>query len=326
MTPVTKKIFLTGASGFLGSHFIADAINHNYKIYALTRKKENICLNAGYNHIEVLEGDINNIEKFAAILSECNYFIHVAGEKSDESKMEDVNVASLTKILSVLKDVPEIKMIYISSCGVYGIENYPDTILTEDGACFPNNIYEKTKLDAEKYLIKFAENNSIQYIILRPSNVIGENDQSFKLLNFMKSLKKGLFFYIDKNTLVNYVYVKYVTSVMFHFLDMNRFTNEIYNVNSTMPLNEMIEILKHELNIVKKTLRIPYALLYPMALLFDILPQRFQILNSKKYFSLTNKKIYSTEKLNSEFENDESTSLRTGLKNLVFSYKEKNRI
>ena len=69
MTPVTKKIFLTGASGFLGSHFIADAINHNYKIYALTRKKGNICLNAGYNHIEVLEGDINNIEKFAAILS-----------------------------------------------------------------------------------------------------------------------------------------------------------------------------------------------------------------------------------------------------------------
>ena len=326
MTPVTKKIFLTGASGFLGSHFIADAINHNYKIYALTRKKGNICLNAGYNHIEVLEGDINNIEKFASILSECNYFIHVAGEKSDETKMEEVNVGSLTKILSLLKSFPEIKIIYISSCGVYGIENYPDTILKEDGECFPNNMYEKTKLDAEKYLISSAKENSIQYIILRPSNVIGENDQSFKLLNLMKSLKNGLFFYIGKNTVVNYVYVKNVTSVMFHFLDLNRFNNEIYNVNSPMPLDEMIELLKAELIIEKKSLRIPYWLLYPIALLFDIFPQRFQVLNTKKYFALTNKKIYSIEKINAEFVSNESSSLKIGLKNLAHSYKEKNMI
>ena len=326
MTPATKKIFLTGASGFLGSHFINDSVNRNYKIYALTRKKENIHLNAGYNHIEVLEGNINEIEKFRAILSECNYFIHVAGEKSDESKMDDVNVTSLKKILSILKNVPQIQMIYISSCGVYGIENYPATVLKEDGECFPNNMYEKTKLDAESYLISSAKENSIQYIILRPSNVIGENDLSFKLLNLLKSLRKGLFFFIGKNAIVNYVYVKYVTSVMFHFVDTNRFTNEIYNVNSPMSLDKMIELLKAELNIKRKSLRIPYWLLYPIALLFDIFPQRFQVLNTKKYFALTNKKIYSTDKLNSECVSNENTSLSMGLKNLVHSYKKNNML
>ena len=326
MTPATKNIFLTGASGFLGSHFIKDSVNHNYKIYALTRKKENIRLNVGSSHIEILEGNINEIEKFQTILSECNYFIHLAGEKSDESKMEEVNVGSLKKILSFLKNFPEIKMIYISSCGVYGIENYPDTILKEDGACFPNNMYEKTKLDAEKYLISSAKENTIQYIILRPSNVFGENDLSYKLLNLLKSLRKGLFFFIGKNAIVNYVYVKYVTSVMFHFLNTNRFTNEIYNVNSPMPLDKMIELLKAELNIERKSLRIPCWLLYPIALLFDIFPQRFQVFNTKKYFALTNKKIYSTEKLNSECVSIENTSMSMGLKNLVHSYKKINMI
>ena len=34
---------------------------------------------------------------------------------------------------------------------------------------------------------------------------------------------------------------------MFHFLDINRFTNEVYNVNSSMPLNEMIDVIDNAL-------------------------------------------------------------------------------
>lgn len=326
MTEQRKKIFITGASGFLGMHFIIDSFDYNFEIYALTREKQNIKLSPDYKNVEILEGDINEIENFKPQLIQCDYFIHLAGEKSDEAKMEEINVGSMKKILQVLSSIPAIKMIYISSSGVYGIKNYPGNILSEDGPCYPNSVYEKTKLAAENYLINYSANKSIRYIILRPSNVIGENDKSFKLLNLMRSLKKGLFFYIDKNAIVNYVYVKYVTSVMIHFLNNDRFNNEIYNVNSTLKLEEVIVVLKSELNVKTTIFILPYWLLYPFTFLFDILPVKFQLLNSEKYFALTNKKRYSVDKLKLEFTVSEKATVIQGLKNLVSWYREKNML
>lgn len=326
MKELKKTIFVTGASGFLGMHFISDTINCNFKIFALTRNKKNIELSTDFSHIEVLEGDINEIEKFKPQLVQCDYFIHIAGEKRDETKMEDVNVNSMKKILSALCIIPAIKIIYISSSGVYGIENYPSNNLSEDDKCYPGTVYEKSKLAAENYLINFSKEKLLNYIILRPSNVFGENDKSFKLLGLMRSLKSGLFFYLKRDVIVNYVYVKYVTAVIIYFIGNDRINNEIYNVNSKLKLEEFIEVLKSELNVIKSSVRIPYWLFYPFTFFFDLLPLQYQLFNSEKYFALTNRKSYSIEKLKLEYSADENELIIQGLKNLVSSYKEKRMI
>jgi nucleoside-diphosphate-sugar epimerase len=314
-----KKVFVTGASGFLGKHFIIELTGQDYDITVLTRNKSKLISDPLYNSVSILEGDLSDLENFSSEILQCNYFIHIAGEKKSKEKMDEVNLGSMKKILSIVGQNSGIKLMYISSTGVYGIRNQKLSYITEDMECFPENEYEKTKLAAEKYL---KENSSLNcFVILRPSNIIGEFDKSLKLLNLMKSLMQGKFFYINRNAMVNYVSVKYVTFVMIDSINRNRFDNEIYNINSPCRLESMIEILKNELGLIQKSRRITRLLLYPLTLVLERLPKKLQLLNSEKYFALTNEKVYSNEKLKRKIAIDEIELLIHSLKSLVAWYR-----
>lgn len=179
----------------------------------------------------------------------------MAGEKRDEKLMQRVNVGGMDELLSIQKRFPAIKIMYISSCGVYGIKKHSDSVLTEKSICFPDTEYERTKYEAEKNLIRFAENHPLQYLILRPSNVFGEEDQSLKLLTLIKRIKEGQQYTGDEFAMVNYVYVKYMTEVIFQLIQSDEFNNSIYNINAPVKLTTFIGTIANELNVDEKVKR-----------------------------------------------------------------------
>jgi nucleoside-diphosphate-sugar epimerase len=321
-----KRIFVTGGSGFLGRHLLLDSVNNNFQFFILTRNRKKYKYGLLPERVNVLEGGISEIEKFMPEISSCNYFIHIAGEKKDESKMEDVNVRGIEKILDVLGNFPHIKILYVSSGGVYGIRVNPENILSENVDCFPSNLYERTKVDAENVLKRYARKYPIKFTILRPSNVFGEFDQHHKLLNLIRALKKNRFFFIDRKAVVNYVPVKTVTYLILKFIKEDRFDNEIYNVNSPMTIQSFVDILKSELGIRRNTAALPFWLLYPFAHLFSILPAKFQWFNIEKYNELTNTKVIPVDKLKQIILFDDQQMLAKGLGDLVSFYKKENLI
>ena len=313
------KIFITGGTGLIGKHLIDELNVSNYNLFVLTRNSSL----KNFDNINYITGDIFQISKYTNIISNCDYFIHIAGEKRDVSKMYEVNVDGMRYVLEEVTKYPTVKVLYISSCGIYGIYKQKTNIIYETTTAILNNEYEKTKYEAEKILELFAEIKPLNYVILRPSNVFSELDKENKLLNLFRSLKKGKFFYISKKTKANYVYVKYLTAVIHYFIKKDKFENKIYNINSPCLLVEFIETIKQKLNIEKKTLLIPNILgflLRIIALCFDILPYKYQVINSIKYRELVNKKIYSIEKIKSIVNIDEKMMLSIGLENLIKNY------
>lgn len=315
-----QKVFITGGSGFIGRHIIKDLLKNNFEIFVLTRNKANISPELGLAASDILTGDINHIAYFSETISSCNYFIHNAGEKSDSVKMNEVNIGGMNSVLRELVKHPHIKFMYISSAGVYGIEKHFQNIIDEQSSCLPNNDYEKTKLKAEQILREYAKKESLKYVILRPTNVFGEYDKSKNLLNFFKSLKQKRFFYLDKSSSLNYVYVEFLSSTIIQILNNNLFLNEIFNVNSPCTIKEFVETSKRSLGISDKTKSLPAFMVLFAALFFDILPKRFQLINSIKYWWLTNKKTYSTQKLKQVVDLDEKKMLHEGIKNLIKHY------
>jgi len=319
---MVKNIFITGVSGFIGQHLLEELRDDYSFVYALSRNYEN----NEVNNVRFIKGDLLKINELSDILSSIDYFINIAGEKSDENLMFDVNVKGVSAILAELVKYHNIKFLQVSSAGVYGIESHPEVELTENMPVYPTNIYEKTKYEAERVIINFGIKTGLKYSIIRPSNVFGENDKGLKLLNLLKALNNNQFFYINPNAVVNYVYVKQVTSVIKQLIEKDIFYNKIYNVNAACTISEFIAILKSALHLQNKIKQIPKHMSFIIkiiAKIADLLPKRYQFINSCKYRELTSLKYYATKELKKDIIFEENKLLEKGVYNLVAHYKKK---
>ena len=169
--------------------------------------------------------------------------------------------------------------------------------------------------------MSFSKTHDFRFIILRPSNVFGENDESKKLLTLMQTIKKGIFFEVDSLCMVNYVYVNYVIEVVLAVLKKDLFNNEIYNVNTPISLTKFTDLIKDELGITKRNHRLPNWIIHVLANFSELLPGRLRIIDKAKYAALTSKKIYPSDKLEKNINVDGVSSLPFGIKNLMDYYR-----
>jgi nucleoside-diphosphate-sugar epimerase len=146
------NVLVTGASGFVGQHFV-DTYSKLHQITTVSLQSQNWQNNSFYG--------IDTI-------------VHLAGKAHQMTPIEDaiyfeVNF-ELTKQLFEKAVAEGVKhFIYISSTKVYGDGNYEN--LNENSNCEPTDAYGKSKLQAEQYLIN---QNSISVAIVRPPLVYGK--------------------------------------------------------------------------------------------------------------------------------------------------------
>lgn len=321
----TTKVFITGGTGFIGRHLVKELDNGLTHFYILSNTEVNIAEFS--QNITFIFDDLFNLENHLDKIKQCGIFIHIAGEKKDEAKMHLVNVEGTKLVMKIIALVPELAMIYISSAGIYGIHNHPEKNITESSPCYPNNTYEKTKFLAEGVVTDYATLHNIKHVILRPTNVIGTLDPNKRLLNLMQKIKNKKFYLLDKNAMVNYVYITYLTQIIKEFIEKGIFTNTTFNVNSPVLLNDVISQIQKSMgnsNKIKTLPLIAKPLIFLIAKISDFLPTKFQFLNTIKYKELTNKKIYSADKIISISTIDNKKSLFSGLDALVKYYKENN--
>ncbi|MEI7801864.1 MAG: NAD(P)-dependent oxidoreductase [Bacteroidota bacterium] len=320
-----KKIFITGAKGFIGRNLLPLFNENEFELFCLSRsvtvKQE--------GNINWVSGSLDTVEQQAGIINSCDFVIHLAGEIGEKAKMEKTNVEGLIKLLSVIIPSEEKGFLYLSSAGIYGIKKQTVNEIDETSPCFPSNEYERTKAEAEKQLQLTALERQLRFIILRPTNVIGENDHRKKLLNLCKALLHNKFLMIRKNAIVNYVYVGDIASLIFKIVNQNDFKNETYNLNSPMQIDFFIQTIKEELNCSYRTKSLPVIfqpLIFSFAKMSSLIPSRFRFIDEIKYDELANSKIISNKKVQDRFGGFSAENLRTGLKKLITYYRNGNEL
>jgi len=164
----------------------------------------------------------------------CQFLIHCAYDlKTDINEQPDVvlesNVVSTGKALRLCKEKQISKLIFISSCSVYGDSSNS----AEDKPCIPVTINGFTKLFNEELIKSFCDANAIDYLILRVFNSYGGDDR-FSVVQKLISCAK------DKRTftLVNegvaerdFIHVDDVAKVVCALAGMG-LKREIINVGS----------------------------------------------------------------------------------------------
>ncbi len=164
------NILVTGATGFVGKHFLQ--YNHAKYNIDTASVRENTPL-PGLSGIDVI--------------------VHLSG-KAHEMKPTDDKIyfaanAELTRQLAVAAKKAGVKQfIYVSSVKVYG--NIISENLDETSACYPDDAYGKSKLLGEQYVRQMADENFIVSIV-RPPLIYGSGVKG-NMLKLMQLAQKNV--------------------------------------------------------------------------------------------------------------------------------------
>lgn len=251
-----KIILVTGGTGFLGKEIVNCLVKDGFSVKVLTRD------NSPYintSNIEYVNGDILDIDSLKKEIDGCYGLIHSAGEKTDASKMQLINVEGTKNICEVANKSDIKYFCFVSSVGVIGLNN--NTLINENDTCRPTNTYEKTKLLAEEYVVSNFKKEDCSSVSLRPTNIFG-----LKHITYNNSFTSKLKRWIKGNEVANYVYVKDVAASCVHFLNTTSvYKNEVFIVNQIAKkylFKDVYEIVNGKKSIFYPTIYLPWLFRY----------------------------------------------------------------
>ncbi len=190
------NILLTGATGFIGSRMALRFRDKGHKVTALAlvnndqeQARKQTLEDQG---ITVVVGDVTEKQKLAECLQDCDWVFHLAAAQHEANVADDyfqrINVDGTRNLLDAAIEASVKKFVYGSTIGVYG--QAMEGELDESSRLEPDNIYGKTKLEAERLVISYQE--KLPVVCIRISETYGPGDN--RLLKLFKGLKKGTFF------------------------------------------------------------------------------------------------------------------------------------
>ena len=179
-----KKILLTGATGYIGSHVWVELLAHGYEVVGVdnfSNSKPDVIkrvekISRGAVNFE--EADISK-DQISLMFDRYNFnaVIHLAAYKvipdslSNPLEYYSNNCNGLLELLACMVDKKCLEMIYSSSASVYG--NSASSPVQEEDSLAPNNPYARTKLMGEQILFDVAAANSnFKYAALRYFNPV----------------------------------------------------------------------------------------------------------------------------------------------------------
>jgi nucleoside-diphosphate-sugar epimerase len=191
------RIFVTGATGFIGAHFIEKALDDGHSIVGLYRSeapKQLELLDALRARGAVLHrGDLSDPTSIEAAIAGAECVCHFAAafreSGADEAFFEKMNNEGTATVLKAARAAGVKRFVHCSTAGIHG-QRVPG-LIDEKTAIKPWNGYERSKVAAEEQVRQIAGESGMEYVILRPTAVYGPRDE--RLQKLYRSVAKGRF-------------------------------------------------------------------------------------------------------------------------------------
>ncbi|OQA31783.1 MAG: short chain dehydrogenase [archaeon ADurb.Bin336] len=264
------NILITGSRGMLGKELVK-LLNKKHKIIEFD---------------SLIGDDILSEKKLRKKMSGVEVVIHLAGIIDDNSsQLWRVNVSGTKKVLQEAIRAKAKKFVFLSSTGVYGETS---GITSEKTELNPTTLYEKSKAEAEKIVLKEKDNISVS--IIRSAMIFGANNYWKKMFNLLK--KKYPLPLSGKNTF-QIIYSKELARIIEIVMKKGE-SGEIYLVagQEKKSLNEFCNLIQAEMGLEKKLMHIPLTIGLILGKLFGI-----KILTKENVRHLAKERKYNTSKI-----------------------------
>lgn len=335
-------IFLTGTTGFIGSHILNNLLTHpNLASLAVLHRQslENSNLRgfpgqnlqqilAEYPDVRSIYGSLRDIDKLNIGATGARTIIHAASKNIDlDGTGFNENVVGIKNLCNAAIQNKVKKFIYISSVGVYGHREYKGN--DETLAVQPDSALSRSKAQCEQIILEHHNQGDFQAIILRPRFVYGTGD-FYVMPRLIKAIGKMPFLVNQGQARMSFIWVEDLAKVVTKFAlnSVSKQNNPIYHTNDGQPisLREIALLISNSLGYSFPKYNLPFWLLYAPIHLFEIMfgidpeTSRGSISSTRLKF-IANDNYFSHEKLRTQFPDLIFTPFNEGFKRSLWFYK-----
>jgi len=174
------RVFITGATGFVGGHVARAYASGGASLRLLTRQTSRLDSLAGID-AETVVGDLREPEKLRSALMGCDALVHVAADYRlwvrDPAQMYAANVDGTRELLRIAREVGVPRVVYTSSVATMGFKGDGSIVNEETPVSLADMIgpYKRSKFLGEQEAIQAAQSGQ-HVMILNPTTPIGPGD------------------------------------------------------------------------------------------------------------------------------------------------------
>lgn len=179
-----KKVLVTGAGGFIGSHLVEGLIKKGYSVRAFVRYNSHNswgwldCLPPEiFDSVDVFSGDVCDPYGVKSAMRECDAVLHLAAliaipySYHSPGAYVDTNVKGTLNILQAARELNVGKVIQTSTSEVYGTARFVP--INEDHPLQGQSPYSATKIAADQLALSFYCSFGTPVSVIRPFNTYG---------------------------------------------------------------------------------------------------------------------------------------------------------
>ncbi len=260
------NIFITGGTGFLGTHLTKFLIDQNHNVTIFDNfSNSNLKKFISDDEMKIIEGDILDYSKLLKSMQNMELVIHLAAQISVRDSIDNpentikINVEGTQNILKSCIENKIKFFIAASSAAVFG--NQSVMPLTEESPKNPISPYGKSKLMMEEKITEFSKIHNLNSIILRFFNLYGSG-QSLQyagvITKFLENIKNNanLEIYGSGKQTRDFIHIDdAITTFDLAIKNINGKVGKIYNVGGGTSTS-ILELAQLLLKISKKDLKI----------------------------------------------------------------------
>ena len=168
-----EKVFVTGATGFIGSRLVRTLIQqYDCEVSVLVRDFSKLSSLSRYP-VNIITGGLDDENALAEGAKNADIVFNLGSAMDGSTEyFQHINVASLGRFLEISKQNGVQKFVHTSTISVYGC---PESGIINENSDrrYGYGDYADTKLDGEKLVVDFAKQNDFQANVIQPTIVYG---------------------------------------------------------------------------------------------------------------------------------------------------------
>ena len=190
------KVLVTGATGFTGGHLAQQLAGRGDEVRALVRSRSRERFDRSPlpgRGVTGVDGDLMDAASVSRAVEGVDVVYHIAATYREagqpDAAYRAINVEGTRHVLEAAVSAGVNRVVHCSTGGVHGhIANPP---ANEDAPFNPGDVYQETKLEAEKLAREFGAAKGLDVVVARPIGIYGPGDRRF--LTMFRGLARGRF-------------------------------------------------------------------------------------------------------------------------------------
>jgi nucleoside-diphosphate-sugar epimerase len=268
------KVLVTGAGGFIGGYLLEKLLAAGHQVRALALDEADAARIRQAGDIEVVFGDVRDIEALRAAARSVEGVFHLAARVSDWGtwpQFEAITVRGTQNMLQAAAEAGVRRFLLFSSTAVYPQVKRGSPPLDETcsyaGRDNPWGFYGRSKILAEEETLRYGRDGRLGVTIIRPVSIYGPGDHTFipRIIHYLRGFTAAWVGGYDP--FVPFLYVTDAAEGALAAGTDDRAIGQTYTLgpDPEFRIRAFIGAICRELDIRPPRFTVPYAVAAPLA-------------------------------------------------------------